>query len=53
MTRTQNQIMASQIQTPFFNTGLFESQVLSINVQELKAVLDVIEENLKSGTVNV
>ena len=46
MARTQSQNMVSQLQTPFFNTGLFESQVLSINVKELKAVLDVIEENL-------
>ena len=46
MVNNQNKTMARQIQTPFFQSGLIDSQMISINVQSLKAVLDVIEENL-------
>ena len=46
MVKNQQKIMARQIQTPFFQSGLIDSQMISINVQSLKAVLDVIEDNL-------
>jgi len=45
MTNTnKNQKMARQMQTSFFASGLIDSQVIACNVQGLKAVRSVLDE---------
>lgn len=47
MVNNQTKTMAKQMTTSFFNTNVgFDSQVVCYNIQQLEAVLDVIEENL-------
>ena len=47
MVKNLNKTMAKQMTTPYFHSCVvFDSQVVCFNIQQLEAVLDVIEENL-------